>query len=221
MHVDRWPDKDAKNDAYAVFQAIDQLNAADKGCKIDDDSGLPFVNFAPEAQQFFDGWYTELQNRLRSGELTGVMASHLAKYGSLMASLALIFHLVENCHAWQIEGVSLEAAQMAAAWCDYLEAHARRVYLLCADGDISAASTLAERIKGSLTNPFTFRQVAQKGWSGISSVEDARKAVGILEDRGWVKVVEVAPEQPTKGGRPSEKVWINPKALSTESGVSA
>lgn len=221
VHVDRWPNKDAKNDAYAVFRAIDQLNAVDKGCKSDDEGGLPFLNFTPEAQQFFDGWYTELQGRLRSGELTDVMASHLAKYGSFMASLALIFHLVENCQARKIEGVSLDAAQMAAAWCDYLEAHARRVYLLCADGDVSAAVTLAERIKGSLTNPFTFRELAQKGWSGISTVDDARKAVGILEDRGWLRTVEVAPDQPTKGGRPSEKVWINPKVFSTEGGVSA
>jgi hypothetical protein len=220
-HVDRWPNKDAKNDAYAVYQAIDQLNAADKGCATDDDSGLPYVNFTPEAQAFFDGWYTELQNRLRGGELTDVMKAHLAKYGSLMPSLALIFHLVENCQAWEIEGVSLEAAQMAAAWCDYLEAHARRVYLLCADGDISAAVTLAERIKGSLTNPFTPRELAQKGWSGLSTVEDARHAVGILEDRGWVKVVEIKSDDSKGRGRPSETVWINPKVLVTDGGVSA
>ncbi len=211
VYVDRWPDKDAKNDAYQVFKAIDQLNAVDKGCQADEDSAIPFVHFDDDAQRFFDQWYIDLQRRLRSGELSDIMASHLAKYGSLMPSLALIFHLVEVCDRWEIGPVPLHAAEAAAAWCDLLEAHARRVYLLCSDGDISAAVTLAERLKESLSNPFTFRQVAQKGWSGLTAVEDVRKAVGILEDRGWVKIVEETPEEPTRGGRPSEKVWINPR----------
>ena len=93
-------------------------------CKVDDDSGLPFVNFALEAQQFFDDWYSQLQTRVRSGELTDVMAAHLAKYGSLMPSLALIFHFVSQCHGVIIGDVSLDAAEMAAAWCELLEAHA-------------------------------------------------------------------------------------------------
>ncbi len=221
VHVDRWPNNDIKNQAYKTFQALDQLNAADKGCKPDRDSGLPFVNFSDEAQQLFDQWYTELQGRLRSGELTDVMASHLAKYGSLMPSIALIFHLVDQCDAWEIGPVSLECAQMAAAWCELLEAHARRVYLLCADGDISVAASLAERIKESLPNPFTFRQVAQKGWTGLRTVEDVRAAVGVLEDRGWVKVVEVLPDKPEKGGRPSEVAHIHPKLRPANEGVDA
>ena len=211
IHVDRWPDKDAKNEAYEVFKAIDQLNAAEKGCRIDDDSGIAYVNFAPDAQLHFDQWYTELQGRLRNGEMSDVMASHLAKYGSLMPSLSLIFHLVEHCGRQELGPVSLDAAEAATAWCDVLEAHARRVYLSCADGDISVAVSLAERIKESLPNPFTFRQVAQKGWTGLGSVDDARKAVGILEDRGWVKIVEVSSQDAARGGRPSEQVWINPK----------
>jgi hypothetical protein len=182
---------------------------------------MPFVNFSDDAQQLFDGWYTELQGRIRRREFSDVMAAHLAKFGSLMPSLALIFHLVENCQAWTTESVSLEATEMAAAWCDYLEAHARRAYLLCADGDFTAAMTLAERIKGSLNNPFTFREVAQKGWSGLDTVEDVRKAAGVLEDREWVKAVTVAPEESTKGGRPSEKVYINPRLLFAEGEVDA
>ncbi len=215
VHVDQWPDTAAKNEAYDVFKAIDQMNAADKGCKVDQDSGLAYVNFADDAQAFFNQWYTELQQRLRGGALSDLMKNHLSKYGSLMASLALIFHLVETCRAWEIGPVSLEAAQAAAAWCDLLEAHARRVYMACADGDISIAVALSERIKGSLPNPFTPREVAQKGWSGLRMVDDVETAIGILEDRGWVKVVEV-PSESAFGGRPSKKVWINPVLPSKE-----
>jgi putative DNA primase/helicase len=221
VHGDEWPDNDAKNRAYEVFKAIDQLNPSAMDCAADGDHGLPYLHFSPEAQQFFNKWYIRLKNRNYGGELTRVMASHLAKYGSLMPSLALIFHLAENYRATQLDPVSLEAAQMAVTWCDYLEAHARRVYLLCADGDISAAENLAERIKSSLPNPFTCSQVAQKGWTGLSSTEDARRAVGILEDRGWVKTVEIPSSDPRGRGRPSEKVYINPKVLQVEGRVDA
>jgi hypothetical protein len=103
----------------------------------------------------------------------------------------------------------MTAAAAAAAWCDLLESHARRVYQSAYDGDIDAATRLADRIKESLPSPFTFRHVAIKGWSGLGSVDEVRRAVGILEDRNWVKVIE---RQNPKGGRPSEEVWVNPAA---------
>ncbi len=220
-YVDRWPDNVAKNHAYKVFKAIDELNAAEKGCKVDSDSGFPVINFTPEAQAFFNGWYTDLQRRIRSGELTDILAAHLAKYGSLMPSLALIFYLANDCQAFQLGGVPLEDAEMAAAWCEYLEQHARRVYLLCADGDVSVAGSLAERIKESLPDPFTYRQVAQKGWSGLGTVDDVERAVGILEDREWVKTVEVKSGDAAGRGRPSVKVHIHPKLRSAGEGVSS
>ena len=74
-----------------------------------------------------------------------------------------------------------------------LEAHAHRVYQSAMDGDPEAAVRLAERIKQSLPNPFTCRMVAKKGWAGLQTSDDVRHAVDILEDRGWVKIVEVPP----------------------------
>jgi hypothetical protein len=212
-HIDEWPDAEAKNRAYEVFVSIDELNAGDLGCEVDEHHGIPFIRFAPEAQKLFAEWDTDLKNRIRSAEMPDVMKMQLAKYGSLMPSLALIFHVVEHCKATAIPAVSLHAAEAAAAWCDFLEAHARRIYAMCADGDISSAVTLGERIKAkeSLPNPFTYREVAQKGWTGLGSVDEVEKAVGILEDRGWVAVVEVPSKDPLGRGRRSEKVWINPK----------
>jgi len=60
------------------------------------------------------------------------MVNHLSKYRSLMPSLALLFQLV-NPEPWGPDWplhtqVSMTAAQLAVAWCEYLEAHARRVY---------------------------------------------------------------------------------------------
>jgi putative DNA primase/helicase len=225
VNVDRYPETDAKNKAYAVFQALDQLDPAALSCDVDEDHGIPFLRFAEDAQDFFDGWRVELENRLRSGTLSSIMAVHLAKYRSLLPSLALEFHLIASCPRAEADGslrwarldpVSLQAAMMAAAWCELLESHARRIYQSAMDGDIDAAVTLGERIRASLPNPFAYWQVVKKGWSGLSTTEEVRRAVGILEDRGWVKVVEIPPT--LAGGRPGDQVWIHPDLLA-EKGV--
>jgi putative DNA primase/helicase len=221
VYVDELPDIGAKNLAYAVFQSLDRLKPIEKGCAVDEDTGIPFIGFGDEAQAFFVEWYTALEERLRSGSLSGIQASHLAKYRSLMPSLALIFHLIVERDAPQLAPVSLHAAELAAAWCQFLEAHANRIYQAACDGDPEAAIRLAEKIKQSLPNPCTFRQIAQKGWSGLDNVEDVRKAVGILEDRGVLKVVQVQSDDLKGRGRPSEKIWFNPQFLSGSKGGDA
>jgi putative DNA primase/helicase len=228
VNVDRYPEAEAKNSAYTVFQDLERLDPASLGCEVDEDTGIPFLRFASNAQDFFDEWRAKLENRLRSATLSSVLAIHLAKYRSLMPSLALMFHLITSCPRprpdkpdepgqWaRLDPVSREAAMMAAAWCELLEAHACRIYQAATDGDIDAAVTLDERLKKSLPNPFSCWQVAQKGWSGLATVEDVRRAVGILASRNRVRVVEVPPTD--RGGRPGEQVWIHP-ALRDEKGV--
>jgi hypothetical protein len=51
------------------------------------------------------------------------------------------------------------------------------------------------RIKDKLCNPFTARSVARKVWSGLTTAEEVRHAAGILQDRGWIKSVEVATDR--------------------------
>ena len=87
--------------------------------------------------------------------------------------------------------VVLGPARLAVAWCDYLEAHARRLYA-SADADaIESALALAERIKaGKLPSPFVLRDVYRNGWRELGTPDEARAAVAALEDRGWVRTVE-------------------------------
>jgi putative DNA primase/helicase len=225
VNIDRYPETEAKNAAYAVFQALERLDPAGLGCEVDEDTGIPFLRFASDAQDFFDDWRVELENRLRSATLSSVMAIHLSKYRSLLPSLALVFHLIDSCPrpdepaVWaRLDPVSREVAMMAAAWCELLEAHARRIYQAATDGDVDSAVTLDDRLKQSLPNPFTCWQVAQKGWSGLATVEEVRRAVGLLASRDRVRVVEVPPTD--RGGRPGEQVWIHP-ALREEKGGNA
>jgi hypothetical protein len=215
LYVDEFPDSDAKNRAYGVFRAVNELDPAALQCPVDDDTGLPYLGFEDDAQAFFVDWFTDLEKRLRSGSLAPIMASHLSKYRSLFPSLALIFHLIDSVESddriHRLDSVSLGAAEIAAAWCEYLECHAERIYQMASDGDPTDAIRLAGKIKDSLPNPFTVGDVQRKGWSGLNSTEEVRRALGILEDRGWVKIVEIPSPDYLGRGRSSEKVWINPK----------
>jgi hypothetical protein len=138
-----------------------------------------------------------------------MITTHLAKYRSLMPTLALLFHLVDIVDGRATAGpISRQSALGAAAWCEYLEAHARRTYQSALDGDPEAAIQLAERIKASLSNPFTARDVVRKGWAGLDSTAAVERALFVLEDRWWVKAVDL-PAGPL-GGQPTTRYWINP-----------
>ncbi len=129
-----------------------------------------------------------------------------------MPSLALLFHLIEIADGRTSGPVSLESAQLAAAWCDYLEAHARRIYSILDEGDNEAARALGERIKkGDLPSPFALRDVYRKGWSLLSTTDDVGRAVAILEGLGWLQGVETH----KTGGAPRTDIYIHPSLAKT------
>jgi hypothetical protein len=104
-------------------------------------------------------------------------------------------------------------AERAAAWCDYLEAHARRIYGCLVSPELHAARVLADRItKGKLAAEFSTREVYLKGWAGLATPDEVRAALRVLEDAGWVRPVQGGEHQ----GRPSERWRVNPKV--TEAG---
>jgi hypothetical protein len=51
------------------------------------------------------------------------------------------------------------------------------------------------------------REIWRKGWPGLQSAEDLRKALEILEGLGWVRRFTI---KPRGGGRPSERIHLHP-----------
>jgi Protein of unknown function (DUF3987) len=208
-YVDDLPNGDAKDRAFKVFQAINDLDPAALKCSPDDDLKIPFIGFDDEAQEFFKNWLTELETRLRKESMPPMMESTLAKYRKLMPSLSLLIHLANLVNAEgkivALPPISVKAAGLAAMWCTYLEAHARRLYQAVSEGDPEDARHLWSKI-GLLPNPFKFRDVQRRRWSGLGTNDDVRNAIGMLEDRGYVKVVTV--ERP--GAKDEELIWVNP-----------
>ena len=173
------------------------------------------LRFSQGAQALFFDWLTDLETRIRRDiGLAPAFVSHLSKYRSLMPSIAGLFELADsaaNSDDLDTEiSISLEHAKQAAALCDYLEAHAKRVYGCVISGQTRSARELARRIQaGDLPSLFTTRAVYLKGWGSLDTPERVRGALGLLEEAGWVCRAETSPS--ASGGRPSE-VWIaNPK----------
>ncbi len=135
----------------------------------------PSLRFDAAAQELFDGWRAELEHRLRAEEDHPVLLSHLAKYRSLLPSLALILHLIDSVDAGTGGPVSRAATAQAAAWCEYLAAHARRLYAAVTDAARVAAALLATRLAhGQLASPFTAREVYRQEWTGLTARDERR-----------------------------------------------
>ena len=146
--VDRRVDQIARDRAYNLVEKIDQLEI------LGDETPEP-IRFNPEAQELFDDWRARLEGIIRSDEISPTLESHLAKYRSLMPSLALIFHLVDAADGRCARGeVSMVHAGMAASWCAYLETHARRVYSSAESPEMSSARELLKRVRPVRVNDF-------------------------------------------------------------------
>lgn len=218
-NVDRWPDNAAKSRAFTIFKELATRSASDLGATlvpvvvgatVTDDEGIASLRFAPGAQGLFDEWRADLEQKIRSRDEHPVLEAHLSKYRSLMPSLALLFHLIEAVDGKTIGPVSKQAAELAAAWCDFLEAHARRIYQGVTQHTLFSARQLADRIKArKLPSPFTPHNVYHNSWTGLFTPEDVIAAAEILEDLHWLRSEKIPAG--SRGGRPRFHYYINPR----------
>ena len=220
--VDEYPDRDAKDRVFAIVETLAEMDFTAYGAETDEFTKIPYFHFGPDAQEFFNGWLLKLEIKLRSNDEDPVMIEHLAKYRSLMPSLALIFHLIEAAdqtvtgHGFILtepqKEISLHSVQQAAQWCDYLETHARRIYGLAANITVQSARRLLEKIKdGSLEDGFSMRDVCRQGWMFLDSKELVRSAIDELLETGWLR--EIPPPKQPEGGRPFSPTFrLHPKA---------
>jgi putative DNA primase/helicase len=209
-NVDRGPDREARARACGVYESLDALDPRVIGATVDDADVIPTMHFADDAQELFDDWRAMLEHRLRSAELAALPAldSQLSKYRSLMPSLALLFHLMDAVTTTEAPAaVSLTAARLAAAWCDYLAAHAAKVLAGALHSDVAAALALGAKIvAGALGDGMTVRDVVRREWAGLKTREGAVLAgLDVLERCHWVRRRVLV-----TGGRPSEVIRVHP-----------
>lgn len=211
-NVDEWPDSAARERAWETYERLADEALATQVRAVGQDGEIPALPLAPDALELLNEYRTDLERRLRSGELAPWpgFAAHLAKYRSLVPSIALISHLMDvvggQCAA---EAVSLDAMRTAAAWADYLEAHARRIYGVDLEPGRAAGRVLAARIVcGDIRDRDSIRAVHQSGWSGLTDLEVLREGLDYLQQLNWLMI-----ENRETGGRPSAVIRLHPAII--------
>jgi 5S rRNA maturation endonuclease (ribonuclease M5) len=210
--LNRAPEKEAQDTAYGVFDALSHFDPVAWGAA-PADSVIKFPSFCFDAaaQEIFVEWSCDLHRNRLPKEDQPLIQQHLAKYDKLFPALALIFHLVDCAATGQRGAVTKKAALYAAAWCEFLEAHARRCYGLLIDDGLRSAQELADKIKqNKLTNSFTARDVRRFQWRYLTDDRMVGAAIDWLEDAGWLKS-EVSGGTGPGGGRRTIKYMINPQ----------
>jgi hypothetical protein len=138
--------------------------------------------------------------------------AHIAKYRSLCPTLALVFYLIDL--AARTPGITKGAVgeahvRLAADWCGFLEAHARKLYAVELHAGVSAAHALKAKIDaGAVFDGQSVRELNRAQWAGLKSPERVLAGLTELTDRGWVRV-----EFATTGGRPSQVVRLHPDLM--------
>ncbi|MBX7229999.1 MAG: DUF3987 domain-containing protein [Burkholderiaceae bacterium] len=218
IHVDQWPDTPAKQTAWAVFDRLAQLEPANETDPI-------LWRFDAAAQACFVEWLVPFETELRKEELHPALISHLAKYRKIIPALALLFALIDTP---ENNGIIQENELIRAlAWSDYLRSHAQRLYAAALVPETSGAAILLAKLKaGKLTDrdpdikqlsSFTPRQIAQKGWAGLSTPDAVRKAAELLSEYGWLMRETQLSNDALGRGRPSERYLIHPTVLAGRS----
>lgn len=207
-NVDRFPDNTEKNRAWEIFKA---LSGDIPGATIGENGGIPALRFSPGGQEVFDTWRDELETRLRGDHgLPPSLESHLTKYRKLMPSLALIFHLAAVADGATPGPVSEVSAVLAAAWCQYLESHAMRIYGAATMPGMEPAREIVKHIRrGAIKTGATVREIWRHQWARLTTPEEVRAGLEVLEQYDWLTLEKTAPRE--KGGRPSEIVRLNPR----------
>lgn len=202
VYVDQYPNAPAKEAARAVFDRLAQLQPAN-------DAQPQEWHFSPAAQAVYVEWVIPFETEIRGDELHPALVSHLSKYRKLIPALALIFALVDTPDSGNI----IHEAELlrALAWGDYLRTHAERIYTVAMTPQIGAARALLDKIKaGKLPDDFKLKDVQQKGWTGLSTTDDVRKAADYLCDFDWLQCDVVQSGDAMGRGRPSVTYRIHP-----------
>ncbi|HNC03544.1 MAG TPA: DUF3987 domain-containing protein, partial [Agitococcus sp.] len=226
QYRDRYPNREAANVVFDIFKKLSETDFIEFGAyPTDEYNKRPYFRFSLDAQAFYVDWTHKLNTQTIPNEENTVIQQHLGKYERLLPALALIFHLIDCASIGQANGfgVSLEAIQRAARWCEYLETHARRVYGLIDGMGMRPALTLSKKIEALikrtaktdetpenwLKDGFTLRDVRRKQWQHLKDDNAIEKALTVLADNYWI--VPNDTHNSKNGGRPTTRYFISQK----------
>ena len=93
---DRYPNRDARNSAFSVFESLAEFDPVEWGATpADAFIKFPHFRFDDAAQEVYVEWSADLHGKRIPSEDHQLIAQHLTKYDKLFPALALILHLAE------------------------------------------------------------------------------------------------------------------------------
>ncbi len=175
------------------------------GASRDDENGLPYHRFDDAALGIFREWRADLERRLRGGELSPALESHLSKFRKTVPALTLINQVADG-GGGPIGGA---AVLRALAFAEYLESHARRAYAAGCQNEAAAAQAILARIrKGHIADGFSARELWRNNWSSLDDLDRVKGGLALLVDLNWL-----APTATPTQGRARTTYAINPRAF--------
>lgn len=208
--VDQEPNRAVAAEYLKLFKNASKLDLAKFSHTLLTENMVPAMCFDAPGYQLYKDWTEKLEQRLVSGEFdTPALESHFGKYRSLMPCLALLCHLVEHLSngTESKSGIDEASTQKAIAMCSFLEPHAERVYSLSRKIRGDGAKTLLSRIRSrNLYDGMSLRELERKGWSGLTSKDQLKEALDLLNEHGYLKIESVFTDGP-----PKKVIRLHPK----------
>lgn len=194
--VDRHSSLPAREAYEAVFAALDS--------KLPGSPDEPTtIRFSSKAQALFQEWMTAIQMGARSASVSSVLESHMLKMPKTIASIALLFELIDGGRFEVGEAATVRALK----WASYLRSHATRLYA-AGDTMIEDGARLIIERRPQLPPEFSARDVQRKAWAGLGDRDAVSAALDLLEATNHCR--EVAAPPSGAGGRPSSVYRWNP-----------
>ncbi|RWK73213.1 MAG: DUF3987 domain-containing protein [Mesorhizobium sp.] len=160
------------------------------------------MRFAPGAQEVFRDWMSGVQVEARGNGISSVLESHILKMPKTIASLALLFELIDGGR-FEVGDVS---TLRALEWYEYLRSHANRLYAAGETMAEDGAKLILDR-RQQLPDQFTVRAVHQRKWAGLADRDAVISAIDTLVETNHCREIEM----PDTGGRPTVAYCWNPR----------
>lgn len=223
----REPVEGAVRDAAArVLGELGTLTAEALGSVHPSGDGAP-LTYTPDAQAVYDLWEAQHAAQVRDPSRGEAYRAHLGKQPGTFARLALIFHALDVAAAG-VGGhphparVGVESAALAAMWCEYLGAHARKLWREGRRADVLDARAVLRFVeRGRVLDGQKVADVRRVLSEAREALTGPRleAALRVLEGCGAVRVEVSAPPGGKAGGRPVKTLRVHPDALAALDGA--
>ena len=144
--------------------------------------------FDKEAMTTYKSWMFH-NAKVKAEHNNPGLVQYRNKLEGFVPALSLLFELCERFPDKTGDGnlVGRGALKMAIDMAEYCSAHTERIYSRSLDSSMVKAHALLAQIKdGTITSPFTIREVYRAGRSGLSTKQDVMAAARQLIEYNWV-----------------------------------